>query len=73
MAAGTQGRIPRGGKRLLAPREGFPAAGNGRWHPGKDSPRRETAAGTQGRISRRGKRPLAPREGFPAAGNGRGE
>ena len=28
MAAGTQGRIPRGGERLLTPREGFPAAGN---------------------------------------------
>ena len=40
MAAGTQGRIPRGGKWPLAPREGFPAAGNGRWHPGKNSPRR---------------------------------
>ena len=40
MAAGTQGRNPRGGKWPLAPREGFPAAGNGRWHPGKDSPPR---------------------------------
>ena len=56
MAAGTQGRIPRGGKRLLAPREGFPAAGNGRWHPGKDFPPRETAAESKMMKSRRGKR-----------------
>ena len=28
MAAGTQGRISRGGERLLTPREEFPAAGN---------------------------------------------
>ena len=57
-------------KKLRPSIELFPVAGNGHWHPGKDSPRREMAAGIQGRIPRGGERLLTLREEFPAAGNG---
>gem|GEM_PF-5116224 len=45
-------------------RKRFPAAGNGRWHPGKLSEHFKTAAGTQGSFLNISERSLAPREAF---------